>query len=185
MIHAYFRNEFKDSYISTGKNISKYQCYVVLDFYEYPLKATSGAEVKLTVCDTSGQEGFQELRKMQYQNATLFLVCYDVIAPASLNNVRKNWAQEITSNAPGCPMILCGNKLDLAESDPKSYIDEKLANQVKADFNFFSSHQCSSLDYVQNEDRQNGRLEELFQSIIECGFKAMKKTKKGPKCIIL
>lgn len=157
----------------------------VLDFYEYPLKSATGKDVRLTVCDTSGQEGFQQLRTMQYQDATLFLVCYDVIAPASFNNVRKNWTKEISTHAPGCPMILCGNKLDLAETEPKAYIDEKLANQMKAEHGFYSSHQCSSLVYVENENKQKGRLEELFHSIVKCGLKTMEKPKKGKICVIL
>lgn len=42
------------------------------------------------------------------------LICYSVDSPASLHNVTENWITEISHYCPKTPVLLIGNKLDLA-----------------------------------------------------------------------
>ena len=43
----------------------------------------------------------------------VFLICFSVVDPTSLENVRSKWYPEISHHAPDVPIILVGTKLDL------------------------------------------------------------------------
>ncbi|TSM12574.1 Rho-related GTP-binding protein RhoF [Bagarius yarrelli] len=46
-----------------------------------------GKEVQLNLYDTAGQDDYDRLRPLSYQDANLILVCYDVTSPTSYENV--------------------------------------------------------------------------------------------------
>ena len=43
------------------------------------------------------------------------LVCYSVVVPSSLENVREKWVPEVTHYCPGTPFLLVGTQTDLRE----------------------------------------------------------------------
>ena len=43
----------------------------------------------------------------------VFLICFSVVDPTSLENVRSKWYPEISHHAPDVPIILVGTKVDL------------------------------------------------------------------------
>lgn len=184
LIQSYFRENFQTDYISTSIYfyfISIYY-YLALDLYEFAVEGL-GNKFNLTVCDTSGQEGFEELRSLQYGGANLFIICYNVIEPASFNNVQRHWIQELNKEAEGIPAILCGNKLDLVEENKNcKFVTEEVANQLKDLCSLFSSHQCSSKDYV--KDKTTGKVDEVYNSVLACTLASRKKTRRKI-CILL
>lgn len=46
-----------------------------------------GASLTPTCCPISGQEDYDRLRPLSYQNTHLVLICYDVMNPTSYDNV--------------------------------------------------------------------------------------------------
>jgi len=65
---------------------------------------------------TTFQENYRSLREVFAAKSDIFLVCYSVTDPQTLENVKTNWLQEIRSLTPGAPFILVGMKTDLRNS---------------------------------------------------------------------
>uniref|UniRef100_A0A8D0VF20 Ras homolog family member F, filopodia associated n=1 Tax=Sus scrofa TaxID=9823 RepID=A0A8D0VF20_PIG len=83
-------------------------------FEKYTARVTVGSkEVTLNLYDTAGQEDYDRLRPLSYQNTHLVLICYDVMNPTSYDNVLIKWFPEVTHFCRGTPTVLIGCKTDL------------------------------------------------------------------------
>lgn len=49
----------------------------------------------LTVCDTAGEDDYNNLRPLSYPDADVFIVCYSVERPESLKSVQEKWIPEV------------------------------------------------------------------------------------------
>ncbi|XP_064096068.1 ras-like GTP-binding protein rhoA isoform X2 [Macrobrachium nipponense] len=54
-----------------------------------------GKKYNFTLWDTAGQEGFDRCRVLCYKGASVFLVCFSIDNPNSLENVRQVWLPEV------------------------------------------------------------------------------------------
>ncbi|KAH3760863.1 Rac GTPase protein [Pelomyxa schiedti] len=71
----------------------------------------------LGLWDTAGEEDYDRLRPLSYPQTDLFLVCFSIMSPSSLENVRSKWFPEISHHCPTTPFIIVGTKRDL-RTDP-------------------------------------------------------------------
>ncbi|XP_044845749.1 rho-related GTP-binding protein RhoF isoform X1 [Mauremys mutica] len=123
-------------------------------FEKYTTSITIGnKEVILNLYDTAGQEDYDRLRPLSYQNTNMVLICYDVMNPTSYDNVLIKWYPEVSHFCRGVPLILIGCKTDLrkdkehlrklmsSEQEPITY------NQVKM-IAFKSSVLCMSNRHI-------------------------------------
>merc|ERR1712032_9961 len=77
-----------------------------------------GGTVKAQIWDTAGQERYRALTSAHYRRAMGALLVYDVTKSATFQNCTK-WLEELRQNAePDIVIMLVGNKVDLAETDP-------------------------------------------------------------------
>lgn len=67
----------------------------------------------MNLWDTPGNECYDRLRPLSYPGADVFLVCFSVIDPDTLENVEPIWYPEVRYFCRGVPIILVGNKTDL------------------------------------------------------------------------
>lgn len=101
--------------------------------------------VELSLWDTAGQEEFDRLRSLSYDDTHAIMLCFSVDSPDSLENVESKWVGEIAENCPGVKLVLVALKCDLREQEkddredgrePKPTIDYKqglaVAEKVKA-----------------------------------------------------
>jgi small GTP-binding protein len=100
--------------------------------------------VELSLWDTAGQEEFDRLRSLSYDDTHAIMLCFSVDSPDSLENVETKWVSEIAENCPGVKLVLVALKCDLRKKDDddegtqpeKSLIqyDEglKVAERIKA-----------------------------------------------------
>ena len=58
------------------------------------------------------------MREIFAAKSHIFLVCFSVTEPETLENVKKNWLAEIRLLSPKAPFLLVGTKTDLRE-DPE------------------------------------------------------------------
>ena len=80
--------------------------------------------------DTGGQEAFDRLRLLNYQNADVIAVCYDVGRYSSFENVLMHWIPEVNSCCPNIPVVLVACKTDLrTEADDQSNINN--SNEIE------------------------------------------------------
>ncbi|XP_077690740.1 rho-related GTP-binding protein RhoF isoform X2 [Eretmochelys imbricata] len=159
-------------------------------FEKYTTSITVGnKEVILNLYDTAGQEDYDRLRPLSYQNTNMVLICYDVMNPTSYDNVLIKWYPEISHFCRGVPLILIGCKTDLrkdkehlrklmsSEQEPITYTQgEAACQQMKAQAYLECSAKC----------REN--IEDVFKEATNIALNAMKKAKRRKKrkrCSIL
>eukprot|EP01088_Endostelium_zonatum_P000567 TRINITY_DN1080_c0_g6_i1.p1 TRINITY_DN1080_c0_g6~~TRINITY_DN1080_c0_g6_i1.p1 ORF type:complete len:200 (-),score=50.65 TRINITY_DN1080_c0_g6_i1:15-614(-) len=117
MLISYTENKFPKEYVPT-----------VFDNYEAQI-LVEGKEVKFSLWDTAGQEGYARIRTLSYPKTDIFLLCFSVVNPYSFENVKETWLPELRHHCPQVPIILVGTKVDLKE-DEKTLDDLKRAGQT-------------------------------------------------------
>lgn len=117
MLISYTEGKFPKEYVPT-----------VFENYEAEI-VVGGREVKFSLWDTAGQEGYARIRTLSYPKTDIFLLCFSVDNHPSLVNITDRWHREIKQHCPTAPIILVGTKIDLRE-DAKTLDD--LAKQDKA-----------------------------------------------------
>ena len=84
----------------------------VFDSFSRDLEV-DGVQVTLNLWDTAGQEEYARLRTLSYPGTDVFILCFSLVSPSSLDNVRDAWMPELTHHGQQAPKLLVGCKLDL------------------------------------------------------------------------
>ncbi|EXU99104.1 GTP-binding protein rhoA [Metarhizium brunneum] len=84
--------------------------------------------IELSLWDTAGQEEFDRLRSLSYDDTDLIMLCYSVDSKDSLENVESKWVGEITDNCPGVKLVLVALKCDLREGGGDDEADDAAAS---------------------------------------------------------
>ncbi|KAL4482916.1 hypothetical protein ABPG74_018942 [Tetrahymena malaccensis] len=83
-------------------------------YFEFDIKLENGINVHLDIWDTAGQEIYQSLLKMYYQDANIVFLVFDVGARQTLERV-EYWISELKEQVDdnNLKLILIGNKCDI------------------------------------------------------------------------
>lgn len=142
----------------------------------------NGASVKLHLWDSAGHHSYDRLRPLSYTNTDIFIVCYSVRSPTSLENVTAKWVPEIRAHCPNTPFLLVGTQCDVrtdkSEQDRLRYtlIDRVRAEQVGARTGATLVMECSA-------KTQKG-LKDVFVETVNVGLAGMK-LKSRSECVLL
>ncbi|KAJ8285813.1 hypothetical protein GJAV_G00031210 [Gymnothorax javanicus] len=178
LLMVYAKGDFPEKYAP-----SVFEKYITTVTY-------GGKEVTLNLYDTAGQEDYDRLRPLSYQNANLVLICYDVTNPTSFDNVLIKWYPEVNHFCRGTPTILIGCKTDLRKDkerarklralgqSPITYIQgEQTKEQINAELYL----ECSA-KYKENVD-------DIFREATKRGLAGIRKAKqarkRSPACTLL
>lgn len=71
--------------------------------------------IELSLWDTAGQEEFDRLRSLSYDDTHTIMLCFSVDSKDSLENVESKWVGEIAENCQGVKLVLVALKCDLRE----------------------------------------------------------------------
>ncbi|XP_046989708.1 rho-related GTP-binding protein RhoE-like [Schistocerca americana] len=105
LVERFVSDKFVEVYTPTG--FEKYgSTYNVADY-----------RIHFAVWDTSGSPAYDTVRPLAYQDAKVFLLCFRVSDPDSLDNAVNKWYPEIRQHCDNTPVILCGCQSDL-RTDP-------------------------------------------------------------------
>lgn len=140
--------------------------------------------IELSLWDTAGQEEFDRLRSLSYDDTHTIMLCFSVDSKDSLENVESKWVGEIAENCQGVKLVLVALKCDLRErggdeeeetgagrGGEKVMIDYKqgleVAKRIQA-LRYLGTLclRCASVD-------RNGRL----QADIYCLYRVLSETK--------
>lgn len=61
--------------------------------------------------DTAGQEEYDRVRKLFYQDADCFILCYSIDNKASFQNICQKWIHELRSIDRRVPIVLVGKHI--------------------------------------------------------------------------
>jgi Ras-related C3 botulinum toxin substrate 1 len=114
LVSSYRTNIFPDGYIPP----------VFDDYTNHPVMVEDH-QINLQLWDTPAQEDYKKLRLLLYPRANAFVICFSLVSPTSLENVRNMWVPEIKEHCPTTPYILVGTKSDLRDQFSQQLDDFK------------------------------------------------------------
>ena len=124
----------------------------------------------LGLFDTAGQEDYDRLRPLSYPQTDVFLVCFSVTSPASFENVREKWFQEVHHHCPGVPCLIVGTQTDLRDD---ASVREKLAKQrmqpVRKEDGERMAKELGAVKYVECSALTQYKLKDVFDEV-RCPF---------------
>jgi len=178
MLISYTENKFPKEYVPT-----------VFDNYEAQI-LVEGKEVKFSLWDTAGQEGYARIRTLSYPKTDIFLLCFSVVNPYSFENVKETWLPELRHHCPSVPIILVGTKIDLKE-DEKTLEELKKAGQtpISTDQGQKLAQEIKAIKYLECSALTRKGLKNVFDNALTSvvceehppvGSKG--KEKRGGKC---
>jgi small GTP-binding protein len=100
------------SYIR-GSFPSTYEPTIFENHRMFVQSSSTGKIISADLWDTAGQEEYERLRRLSYQDADIVIVAYALDAPESLLNIHEVWAPEVMTYAPQAKIILVGLKEDI------------------------------------------------------------------------
>ncbi|XP_055092923.1 rho-related GTP-binding protein RhoF isoform X1 [Symphalangus syndactylus] len=185
-------------------------------FEKYTASVTVGSkEVTLNLYDTAGQEDYDRLRPLSYQNTHLVLICYDVMNPTSYDNVLikvrpaswvaapylgpaapliscllpPQWFPEVTHFCRGIPMVLIGCKTDLRKD--KEQLRKLRAAQLEPITYMQGLSTCEQIRaalYLECSAKFRENVEDVFREAAKVALSALKKAQRQKKrrlCLLL
>nr|XP_048303278.1 rho-related GTP-binding protein RhoF isoform X2 [Myodes glareolus] len=159
-------------------------------FEKYTASVTVGnKEVTLNLYDTAGQEDYDRLRPLSYQNTHLVLICYDVMNPTSYDNVLIKWFPEVTHFCRGTPVVLIGCKTDLRKD--KEQLRKLRAAQLEPITYTQGLSACEQMRaalYLECSAKFRENVEDVFREAAKVALSALKKAQRQKKrriCLLL
>ncbi|MEE6503992.1 hypothetical protein FKM82_005038 [Ascaphus truei] len=148
-------------------------------------------EIVLHLYDTAGQEDYDRLRPLSYQDVNLVLICYDVTNPASFDNVLIKWYPEVNHFCRGVPIVLIGCKTDLRKDKERL---RKLKSSQQDPITYYqgeaTGHSIRAEEYLECSAKFRENVEDVFREATVIALNGMKKEqklrkKKYKQCVVL
>lgn len=139
--------------------------------------------ITLNVWDTSGLDDYDRLRPLAYPATDVFLLCFDIIAPSSLDHIREKWYPEIQKHCPHAPIILVGNKIDLRD-DPNTIerLRHKYMTPITREQGLDMAKNIQAVHYIECSALTTENLKAVFIMATVVGFKKMSRLKGNGHC---
>ena len=156
----YFKKTFNEGQVST----------VNPAFYEKTVNS-NGKSVQLTFWDTAGQEQFNAISTLYYQNAVGALIVYDVSIFETFNKV-KEWVKTL-QEAVGRDIVfvIAGNKFDLSNKEELS----KRSSEIDS---YCAKENCK---HFYTSAKTRFQVDEAFESLIKSVLNKVKPSGGGRK----
>ncbi|XP_060588113.1 cell division control protein 42 homolog [Ruditapes philippinarum] len=157
----------------------------------YTVTVTIGeTSYQLGLFDTSGLDDYCRLRALTYPGTHVFLLCYSVINPDSMDDLLQRWVPEVQHFLPSSAFLIVGTQTDLRDDEstrrelqkyrqkPVTHEEgAELAKQVNAD----GYVECSSL----TQQGLNDVFDEAILAVLSSKIKRRAPRRGLRKCVIL
>lgn len=126
--------------------------------------------------DTAGQENFDKIRLLSYPGSDLIIICFSLILPSSLENVREKWIKEIKEKCPEALILLVGTQSDrIYETE---YLEKlKKLNQkpiTKEHINSICT-EIGAVKYIETSSKEGKNVDLVFNEAIRAVLNPKKK----------
>ncbi|CAJ0630550.1 2932_t:CDS:2 [Entrophospora sp. SA101] len=145
-----------------------------------------GKPISMALWDTAGQEDYDRLRPLSYPQTDVFLICFSLVSPSSLDNVKNKWVPEIIHHSPNVPFLLVGTKFDLRD-DKATILKLRQKNQAPISFaeGLQMAKDIGAAKYVECSALTQMGLKSVFDEAIRAVLTPILIKKYRRKCIIL
>ncbi|KAL7920113.1 rho3 protein [Trichoderma austrokoningii] len=152
--------------------------------------------IELSLWDTAGQEEFDRLRSLSYDDTDLIVLCYSVDSKDSLENVESKWVGEIADNCPGVKLVLIALKCDLrqmGEEEPEDTDAAAAADgsaqrekppTISYDEGLEVAKRIGASRYLECSAMKNRGVNEAFTEAARVAL-SVKKEREDNKCTIM
>ncbi|CAI4211249.1 unnamed protein product [Parascedosporium putredinis] len=146
--------------------------------------------IELSLWDTAGQEEFDRLRSLSYDDTDLIMLCYSVDSKDSLENVESKWVGEIAEHCPNTKLVLVALKCDLRESDEEEPNTDGAAPQgekkptINYDQGLEVARRINALRYLECSAMRNRGVNEAFTEAARVAL-TVKKDRDDSPCVIM
>jgi len=171
LLLSYASNTFVGQYTPTVYD--HYQTSAMVD----------GENSALHLWDTSGQDDFDRIRPLCFQDADVFLLCFSVVSRSSFENLQRKWASSVTRFVANPALLLVGLKNDLREeSAALSRLRRKNEKPVGEDEAKALALNLKTAAYVECSAKTQEGLKNVFNEAISL---AMTRRRERSWCVIL
>ncbi|KAN0110641.1 Small GTPase superfamily [Hyaloscypha variabilis] len=126
-----------------------------------------GVSIELSLWDTAGQEEFDRLRSLSYDDTHAIMLCFSIDSKDSLENVESKWVGEIAENCQNVKLVLVALKCDLRELDAENEVDTDGQHREKKDLITYNqglevARRIKALRYLECSAMRNRGVNEAF-----------------------
>ncbi|KAF3073041.1 hypothetical protein TsFJ059_006856 [Trichoderma semiorbis] len=149
--------------------------------------------IELSLWDTAGQEEFDRLRSLSYDDTDLIVLCYSVDSKDSLENVESKWVGEIADNCPGVKLVLVALKCDLRQQEEEEPEEGAAADgnpprekppTISYDEGLEVAKRIGASRYLECSAMKNRGVNEAFTEAARVAL-SVKKEREDNKCTIM
>jgi len=147
--------------------------------------------IELSLWDTAGQEEFDRLRSLSYDDTHAIMLCFSVDSKDSLENVESKWVGEIADNCQGVKLVLVALKCDLREQGGDEEPEAEGQPKEKKDMITYSqglevARRINALRYLECSAMRNRGVNEAFTEAARVALSVKQNGGKDDgKCIIM
>ncbi|XP_076805859.1 cell division control protein 42 homolog isoform X2 [Clavelina lepadiformis] len=159
--------------------------YFPKELYDFPEKTvcSEGKIYTLLLWQTTGQEDYDRLRPVTYPQTDVFLVCFSIDNPSTIENAFKKWVPEIQHHCPKTPFLLVGTKNNVndltKDQKPREELSSFKNNSINKEELLLRGKKLNAFDYIECCAVKNEGIESLIDKIILAAISPSKQ--KGEK----
>ena len=144
LLHRYVFNKF----------IEEHNMTIGMDSHSKLTKVPGLGPVKIHTWDLAGQPQWSFVRESFYLGSHAMALVFDVSHPETIQHL-PDWISECRNKAPGIPVLIVANKIDLTRRVPTS----KIAKWARE----------NNFDYIETSPKTGQNVETLFDKLGEMG----------------
>ncbi|KAI5295450.1 GTP-binding protein Rho1, partial [Ascosphaera acerosa] len=115
-------------------------------------------------CDTRGEDRYDHLRPLNYVDAAVFVLCFALDSPESLDHVTSKWLPEIRRHCRCRPLVLLGCKRDIRDelasgNDGEVYVPTNLGDAIR--------RKIRAVQYWETSARNYDGVLQFFQAVAQ------------------
>lgn len=137
-----------------------------------------GQSVELSLWDTAGQEEFDKIRLLSYEDTHVFMLCFSVENRDSLQNIQDKWLEEVLEHSVYSKIVLVALKCDLRQEKRNTILYEEGLEMAK---------NINAIRYLECSAKHNRGVKECFEQSAKVALSVKLKSAQDSKskCVIL
>ncbi|GAN09302.1 GTP-binding protein rho3 [Mucor ambiguus] len=142
-----------------------------------------GKLVELSIWDTAGQEEFDRLRSLSYNDTHVIIVCYSIDNRDSLENISNRWIEELQEGCPHAKTMLVALKCDLRDDE----VALKKVKPILYEEGLEVAKSIKAIRYLECSAKHNRGVRECFEQAakVATSVKLHDQADEKKSCVIL